>query len=234
MSWVLLFAPDLWPEQAREWYGRYERSFWQDRGWAAGFREYARGTEPDWTFEVDAGPVLDGFGTSASAFGIAAARRNGRFDEAFTLSSELVAASWPLPDGTLALPRAFSHAADAPYLGEAGILYFMTVQPAPGVPVVRGGHATGLVYFGLNFGVTLAVGVFLARQVRRFGRVPATPVSASGASLLAVAVLGALVLALLGHVFGAALSVALAILVPWWRRAQGTLPVSSASRMSTP
>src|SRR5690606_13741654 len=24
-SWILLFAPDLWPEKAREWYARYER-----------------------------------------------------------------------------------------------------------------------------------------------------------------------------------------------------------------
>lgn len=180
-SWILLFAPDLWPERSREWYARYERSFWQDRGWAAGFREYAPGTEPEWTFEIDAGPVLDGFGTSASAFGIAAARRNGRFDHAYTLSSELVAASWPLPDGTLALPRAFSHAADAPYLGEAGILYFLTVQPAPGVPIVRGGSASGLVYFGLfvYFGATLLVLLLVAREARRLVRGPAE--RASGA-----------------------------------------------------
>ncbi|MCB9631235.1 MAG: hypothetical protein H6721_03685 [Sandaracinus sp.] len=46
----------------------------------------------------------------------------------------MAAASWTLPDGTLALPRLVSHAADAPYLGEAGILYFLTVQPDPSLP----------------------------------------------------------------------------------------------------
>ncbi|MBZ0121797.1 MAG: hypothetical protein K8H88_32690, partial [Sandaracinaceae bacterium] len=121
-SWILLFAPDLWPERSRGWYARYEDHFWRDRGWAAGFREFLPGTEPDWTFEIDAGPVLDGLGTSANAFAIAAARRNGRFDHAYTLSSEMIATSWPLPDGTLLGPRAVSHAADAPYLGEAAIL----------------------------------------------------------------------------------------------------------------
>src|SRR5690606_24821270 len=190
----------LWPEKAREWYARYERTFWQDRGWAAGFREYAPGTEPEWTFEIDAGPVLDGFGTAASAFGIAAARRNGRFDHAYTLSSELVAASWPLPDGTLALPRAFSHAADAPYLGEAGILYFLTVQPAPGVPVVRGGSASGLVYFGLfvYLGLGLLVLALIAREATRLVR-SAEPVSTPAFGLATLATLPALVLVLTGH-----------------------------------
>ena len=149
-SWILVFAPELWPDRAALWYGRYEAAFWQDRGWAAGFREYARGTvESDWTFEIDAGPVLDGFGTAASAFGIGAARRNGRFDHAYTLATQVSAASWTLPDGTLLGPRFFSHAASAPYLGESAILYFYAVPPAPGVPVVRGGSLSGLVYLGL-------------------------------------------------------------------------------------
>lgn len=217
-SWILLFAPDLWPERARDWYARYEASFWQDRGWAAGFREYARGTDADWTFEVDAGPVLDGFGTSASAFGIAAARRNGRFDHAYALSTELVAASWPLPDGTLALPRAFSHAADAPYLGESGILYFLTVQPAPGVPIVRGGRLSGLVYFGLF--VYLVVGLLvlalLAREATRLLR-SAEPISIPAFGLATLATLPALVLVLTGHAFTAALAVLLAALVTLWR-----------------
>lgn len=163
-SWILLFAPELWPERAADWYARYEAAFWQDRGWAAGWREWARdGGEPEWGFEIDAGPVLDGFGTSASAFGIAAARRNGRFDHAYTLSAEVAAAGWTLPDGTLLWPRAFSHAADAPYLGESALAYFLAVQPADGAAVVRGGHLTGLVALGLlvYFGVT-AVGVWIA------------------------------------------------------------------------
>ncbi|MDQ3035764.1 MAG: hypothetical protein M3Y87_25400, partial [Myxococcota bacterium] len=183
ISWILLFAPDLWPERASDWYARYEDAFWQDRGWAAGFREYARGTPgSEWTFEIDAGPVLDGFGTSASAFGIAAARRNGRFDHAYTLSSELVASSWPLPDGTLVTPRVFSHAADAPYLGEAAILYFLTVAPAEGVPIVTGGSASGLVWLGLfvYFGASLLAALVIARGWRRLRRRRSAGVLAPG------------------------------------------------------
>jgi hypothetical protein len=167
-SWILAFAPDLWPDRAREWYRRYDGSFWQERGWASGYREYAPGTEAEWTFEIDAGAVLDGFGTAASAFGIAAARRNGRFDRASTLSAQMSAASWELPGGTLLWPRAFSHAIDAPYLGEAALLHFVTVQPAPGVAIVRGGSWPGLVWlaFLVYFGGTL-FGAFAVRAALR-------------------------------------------------------------------
>ncbi len=168
-SWSLAFAPALWPELSRDWYARYERSFWQDRGWAAGFREYERGAQDEWTFEIDAGPVLDGFGTAASAFGIAGARRNGRFDHAWALSTQMAAAAWTLPGQTLALPRALSHATDAPWLGEAALLHFLTVQPAPGVTIVPSNHVpSGLVLFGLLVygGVPLLALRALVRAVR--------------------------------------------------------------------
>jgi hypothetical protein len=158
-SWILLFAPDLYGnETARDWYRRYERSSYQRRGWAEGFREHARGRVSDeFGFEIDAGPVIDGFGTAASAFGIAAARRNGRFDHGYALSAELAAAAWTLPDGTLLFPRLASHQAEAPYLGEAAILCFLTVQPAPGAVIVEGGGLPGLAKIGLLvfFGVPL-------------------------------------------------------------------------------
>jgi hypothetical protein len=228
MSWVLVFAPDLWPEQAEAWYEGYEARFWQDRGWAAGFREYERGTEPEWTFEIDAGPVVDGFGTAASAFGIAAARRNGRFDHAYTLATELVASAWPLPDGTLALPRAMSHAGEAPLLGEAAILYFLTAQPAPGVPVVVGRRVTGLVVLGLvvYFGVTGLVAGRIGLELRcpTLARGwAAAPALAFGT---AAAVTGVAVAAL-GHGFVAALAVAVSAAVTW-------RPPGSAPRHPTP
>ncbi len=151
MSWVLAFAPELYgSDTARDWYSRYERSFYQQHHWAEGFREYAVGRgEEEWGFEIDAGPVIDGFGTSASAFGIAAARRNGRFDHAFALAAELSAASWTLPDGTLLFPRLASHAVDAPYLGEAASLCFLTMQPARGVTIVKASGIPGLALIGL-------------------------------------------------------------------------------------
>jgi hypothetical protein len=170
-SWILLFAPDLWgPAHAAELYGRYEDAFYARHVWVEGFREYARDSDlADWGFEIDAGPVIDGFGTAASAFGIAAARRNGRFDHAYALSSELAAASWTLPSGTLFLPRAVSHAADAPYLGEAAIMYFLSVQPSPGAPLVPSRGIPALAWIGLFvfFGIPLvAWGTFAVRQRR--------------------------------------------------------------------
>lgn len=192
MSWVLLFTPELWPERSADWYARTERTFWQDHGWAAGFREYAPGTAMENGFEIDAGPVLDGFGTAASAFGIAAARRNGRFDQAYALETEMSAASWTLPDGTLFLPRLVSHAADAPYLGEAALQYFLTVQPIEGAVVVPATEGPpGLVYFGLfvYFGVPLAALLAVVREMlglrRRDPVGPPVVAAGAGASTLA-------------------------------------------------
>jgi hypothetical protein len=212
-SWSLVFAPELWPEQNAQWYATYEEHFWQDHGWAAGFREYAPGTEPEWGFEIDAGPVFDGFGTAASAFGIAAARRNGRFDHASTLSAELAASSWPLPGGTLLLPRTISHAADAPYLGESAILYFLTVQPLEGLPVVQGGRIPGSVWFALlvYLGPTVLV-LALARRERR----PVLDRAAPAGLLWAMGALGlgAIVIAMGGYLVAAVLMVGLAMLLP--------------------
>lgn len=171
-SWVLLFAPDLWGQaHADELYRRYEDNFYERHFWVEGFREYARGSDvPDWGFEIDAGPVIDGFGTAASAFAIAAARRNGRFDHAFALSTELAASSWTLPGGTLALPRAVSHAAEAPYLGEAAIMYFLSVQPSPDARLVPSRGIPSLAWIGLVvfFGTPLfAWATFFVRQRSR-------------------------------------------------------------------
>jgi hypothetical protein len=170
-SWILLFAADLYGhDTARDWYGRYERGSYQRRGWAEGFREHARGRDAeDFGFEIDAGPVIDGFGTAASAYGIAAARRNGRFDHAYALSAELAAASWTLPGGTLLFPRLASHASEAPYLGEAAILCFLTVQPARGATIVAGAGLPGLARIGLLvfFGAPLLAWWSWRRAARR-------------------------------------------------------------------
>lgn len=168
-SWVGIYAPELWPDDAARWHEVHTTEFWQEHGWATGFREYRRGGgEGEWTFEVDAGPVLDGFGTSASAFGIGAARRNGRFDQAYTLSTQMAATSFPWSDGSLLLPQEFSHPA-APMLGEAAILYFLTIEPADGFEVVSGGEITFLVYacLAVYFGVFLLMLLLALSTIRR-------------------------------------------------------------------
>lgn len=153
-SWVLLLAPELWPDKAADWYARYETHFWQDLGWAAGFREFSRelkNPEYEWGYDVDSGPILAGFSAAANAFGMAAARVNGRMDQAWILSSQVLAATWPLPNGQLLGPRILSSSGHAPYLGEACLLYLMVQTPAAGVPVVQGGHVPRCVYYGLAF-----------------------------------------------------------------------------------
>jgi hypothetical protein len=127
-SYVCLNAPELWPAQARQWYELYDRFFWQQRLTAVGYREYAKDVRhADWTMDVDAGPVIAGHGVAASAFGVGAARKNGRFDRAYPLAAEMLATVGELPNGVLAIPRLLSNLSDAPMLpspSEASVSVF--------------------------------------------------------------------------------------------------------------
>jgi hypothetical protein len=170
-SYVSLFAPEIWPEQAREWYVLYTRHFWQEVWTAAGFREFPKGLSGfDWHFDVDAGPVLKGYGFAACAFGVGAARVNGHFEHAYPLATEMFATSCPLPNGTWLVPRLLSNAADAPYLGEAGILFNLTRLPAQGVAVKTGGSVPRFTLIVLT--LQALVGLWLVgsslRTIRRW------------------------------------------------------------------
>jgi len=158
-SYILIFAPELWPARAREWYRRYEAHFWQKKWWAAGFREYPRELEPEvdgctnthtW-YDVDAGPIIAGFSPAANAFGLAGAKVNGRLDHAYTLGTQVITATWPLPNGSLLGPQLLSSRQHAPYLGEACMLFFLAQQPDSSVALVHGGHKPGCVYLGVLF-----------------------------------------------------------------------------------
>ena len=170
-SYVSLFSPEIWPEQARRWYEVYAEHFWQEAWTCAGFREFAKGTEhSDWYIDVDSGPVLKGFGCAACAFGAGAARVNGHFEHAYPLTAQMLVTSWPLPNGTRLLPRLLSDAADAPLLGEAGILFNLTRLPAEGFPIQKGGSIPGFVFIWLTlqigFGLLLVAGT--NRSMRRW------------------------------------------------------------------
>ncbi len=155
-SYFCLTSPELWPAQARAWFEDYEKFFWQHRLGFDGFREFPKGTpKTDWLMDVDAGPVIDGFGVAADAFGVGAARKNGRFDLAYPLSTEMLATVWELPNGHLAMPRALSNLSDAPLLGEAAILWLLSVPPEKGFAVKTGGTIPMFVY------VVLGIGFFL-------------------------------------------------------------------------
>jgi len=170
-SYVSLFSPEIWPEQARKWYDLYAQYFWQETWTCAGFREFPKDLpRNDWYADVDAGPVLKGLGCAACAFGVGAARVNGHFEHAYPLTAEMLVASWPLPNGTRLFPRLLSNAADAPYLGEAAILFNLTRLPAEGVPIQTGGSLPGfvLIFLTLQIGFGLILLVAAIRSLRQW------------------------------------------------------------------
>lgn len=169
MSFMLIWAPELWPAVAQQWYAKYEDHFWQD-GVVNGFREFSRHAPYDeWMMDVDAGPVIAGYGTAASAFGIGATRVNGRFDQAYPLSAEAMVAAWPLPDGSLLGARALSNLSDAPYVGEAALLLNLTRRPLVDNDIVADGKLSAIVYLALA--IYLGSGMLLlALAIRRIRR----------------------------------------------------------------
>lgn len=176
VSFMLTWSPELWPETTRRWYTSYEKHFWQQGQVAAGIREFPRESShayPEWyLLDVDAGPVVAGYGTAASAFGIGATRVNGRMDQAYLLSAEALVASWPLPDGTLVTPRLLSVVSDAPYVGETILLFNLTRRPVTGTVVLASGAPPLAVYLGIaayaSTGIALTGSAIVA--VRRWQR----------------------------------------------------------------
>jgi len=127
-SGILLFAAELDPVVAAHWYSAYEKNFWKDTGWIAGFTEMPRGSRGD-LMDVDSGPVLFEIGSVASAFGIGAAKSAGRIDHVVPLTMEAVACSWPTPFGPL-IPGLMGRLAVKSWsLGEVALLFSMT-RPA--------------------------------------------------------------------------------------------------------
>ena len=232
-SYVSLCAPEIWPEPARLWYDGYARHFWQETWLGAGFREFPKELAGmNWYMDVDAGPVLAGYGFAACAFGVGAARVNGHFEHAFPLAAEMLTAAWPLPGAHLLLPRLLSNAADAPYLGEAAVVFVLTRLPTPGTAVHAGGRVPGLCYVGLALQslVGLALLGHAARTLRRLrrGEAPVEPPALRlqlwlWGGLLASAV----VAAVLGWLSLALVAFLLSQLLPRGRRA--AVPSAGAS-----
>jgi len=172
LSFMLIWAPELWPETARDWYEKYQEQFWQHGRWLAGFREYPKDIDVGWFAfdDVDAGPVVGGYGVAACAFGIGAARAMGRFDHAYPLAAQAMVGSWPLPNGTLLVPRLLSNLSDAPYLGEAALLFSLTRRPVYLPEVAEQGELPLFVCVGIVLFICLGTYEVLAtiRRVRRW------------------------------------------------------------------
>ena len=169
ISYMLIWAPEVWPTTAAKWYPRYETHFWQEDWLIAGVRELSRHTNyREWFLEVDAGPVVAGYGTAATAFGIGAARANGRFDHAYPVTAEALVAAWPLPHGTMLGARLLSNLSDAPYTGEFALLFNLTRQPLVNTTVPPQKGLPTIVYIAL--GLYLAVGLIIIRSALRSWR----------------------------------------------------------------
>jgi len=130
-SYLCATTPDIWPTYGKDWMEIYIRDFWDTNAFISGFREYPRSfKQGNWYGDADSGPVIAGYGVSASAFGIGAARKNGRFDIAYSLSAEMLTATIELPNGVLLMPYILSSLGDAPLLGESAILWQLSIQPS--------------------------------------------------------------------------------------------------------
>lgn len=124
ISYMLIWANELWPETAKDWYRLYDQQFVHQNTFITGVREFRKGQEAySWLGDVDSGPILGGLGVAASAFGIAAARVNGDVELAHALSTQAILASWPLPSGRLLVPSLLSDLSDAPFLGETALMF---------------------------------------------------------------------------------------------------------------
>ena len=172
-SGILLFAAELDPVVAGRWYDAYDRGFWKDTGWIAGFTELPRDSHAKW-MDVDSGPVLCGVGSVSSAFGIGAAKTFGRLDRAVPLTSEVVACAWPTPFGFL-LPGLMGRLTVKSWsLGEVALLFSMTRPARMARTVPFTGHTPWIVWLLLF--VYLAAGLFMIwfeirscrRRIRRF------------------------------------------------------------------
>jgi len=194
LSFMLIWAAELWPETARDWYDKFQEHFWQRGRWFAGFREYPKGTDVGW-FEfrdVDAGPVIDGYGVAASAFGVGAARVMARPEHTYPLAAQAIVAAWPLPDGTMLGPRLLSGFSDAPYLGETALLFALTRRPVEISKEIDRGTLPWSVYAGVILGICIGTYIIIATilKLRRWHRaelkVPAAAWQLSAWSLLII------------------------------------------------
>jgi len=172
--------------------------------------------------DVDAGPVIAGHGVAANAFGIGAARKNGRFDRAYPISAELLATVIELPNGALAIPRLLSNLSDAPLLGEAAILWQLSTQPEKGFPVKTGGSIPPYVY--IVIGCLSLFGIWrVVQSIENFRATGRPSEEVIPAAKFQIVVWGIFMLACLaafatGHELLALLALLIAAMLPATRR----------------
>lgn len=149
-SGILTFAPELDVDIARKWYNNYEKHFLMNNDFVVGFREFPFNNIDSYS-DVDSGPVIFGFGSVASLFGIGAAKRMGRYDRAIPMTKELIVLSWPTPFGHL-LPTVCSWlGARSSSLGEIAILFSITRTNLSGQSISDSGKTPGIIWIAFAF-----------------------------------------------------------------------------------
>jgi hypothetical protein len=172
LSMMLIWAHELWPDVATQWYDRYVEEYWQERWGLAGFREFPpEVTALDWSSEVDAGPIVGGFGAAANGFGVGTTRVRGDMRRGYALTAEALFAAWPLPNGTLLGPRLVSNLVDAPYTGEAALLFAWSRKPASQVTTAATSAPAGVwVALALLAMIGIAIPLWCFRRLSRVPR----------------------------------------------------------------
>ena len=135
-GFLLSFSRELDPEFSDQLYTQHIEHYWQQGNWCAGWREFADGLEPPGTGDLymdpDSGPVVYGFGTSATGLGLGAARHHGDITRSFPLAAELVATAAPLPNGRLLIPSLVADHDHAPHFPEIVLLHQLSLtHPHP-------------------------------------------------------------------------------------------------------
>lgn len=157
------YAREIDPAAADALYQKLLDGFWQEGRWAAGWREFPRGSKhPEWYIDPDSGPVLWGFGTGSTGLGIGSTRLHGDHHRAGLLGAEMIAGGIPLPDGSLLLPRLVSDIGHAPHFAETAILHQLSLSGG-GVP---SGKAPLTLAVWLILGFELLFAVLLLRLSR--------------------------------------------------------------------
>lgn len=72
LSWSVRYLSEVDRDHAKEMWTAYRKHYFVDAGYLVGFREWPPGV--DRKGDVDSGPIVQGVGAAATAFGIAAAR----------------------------------------------------------------------------------------------------------------------------------------------------------------
>jgi hypothetical protein len=94
------------------------------------------------------------------------------------LGAQALVVSWPLPDGTLLTPRLLSNLSDAPFVGEAALLFSFTRAPIPGT-VETAASGLPLSVYAVLLGYLAIAFLYIAVAFKRLRTIETHPPSFS-------------------------------------------------------